>query len=252
MDTLLRDLRYAVRSLRGAPGPAAVAVLALALGIGLTTTVFSIVYGALMTGLPYPDGDRVAIVTRANPSRDITRSSLSIQDFFDYQAAQQSFTAMGGYTQGTVNVSGSGAGDGAMAAERFNGAWFTADVFRVLGMPPLLGRTFTETETAPGGDKVVVLSYTLWQQRYGGNRDIIGRSIRVNGAPYTVIGVMPQRFDFPDRIEIWLPVQDNPLATKRGQGQFLTTVGRLRPGVGLDQASLDVATTAQRLAAEYP
>jgi putative ABC transport system permease protein len=252
MDALSRDLRYAVRSLRGAPGPAAVAVLALALGIGLTTTVFSIIYGALMTGLPYPEGDRVAVVARANPSRDITRTSLSIQDFFDYQVAQKSFTAMGGYTSGTVNVSGSGAGDGATAAERFDGAWFTADVFRVLGVPPLLGRTFAETEAAPGGDKVVVLSYTLWQQRYGGDRDILGRSIRVNGAPYTVIGVMPERFDFPDRVEIWLPVQDNPLATKRGEGQFLTTVGRLRPGVGLDQASLDVATTARRLAAEYP
>ena len=252
MDALLRDLRYAARSLRGAPGPAAVAVLALALGIGLTTTVFSIIYGALMTGLPYPNGDRVAVVTLANPGRDITRSSLSIQDFFDYRAAQQSFTAMGGYTQGTVNVSGSGAGDGATAAERYNGAWFTADVFQVLGVPPLLGRTFRRTEAAPGGDKVVVLSHTVWQQRYGGDRTILGRQIRVNGASYTVIGVMPESFDFPDRIEIWLPEQDDPLATKRGDGQYLTTVGKLKPGVGLDQASLDLATIANRLAAEYP
>ena len=226
--------------------------LALALGIGLTTTVFSIIYGALMTGLPYPNGDRVAVVTLANPGRDITRSSLSIQDFFDYRAAQQSFTAMGGYTQGTVNVSGSGAGDGATAAERYNGAWFTADVFQVLGVPPLLGRTFRRTEAAPGGDKVVVLSHTVWQQRYGGDRTILGRQIRVNGASYTVIGVMPESFDFPDRIEIWLPEQDDPLATKRGDGQYLTTVGKLKPGVGLDQASLDLATIANRLAAELP
>jgi putative ABC transport system permease protein len=252
MDAFLRDLRYAARSLRGTPGPAAVAGVALALGIGLTTTVFSIVYGALMTGLPYPDGDRVAVVSLANPSRDITRSSPSIQDFVDYRAAQRSFTAVGGYTQGTVNVSGSGAGDGATAAERFNGAWVTADLFTVLGVPPLLGRTFTPAEAAPGGDQVVVLSYALWQHRYGGDRDILGRQIRVNGAPYTVIGVMPQRFDFPDRIAIWLPVQDNPLATKRGEGLHLATVGRLRPGVGLDQASLDLATTARRLAAAYP
>jgi predicted permease len=250
MDAFLRDLRYAARSLRGTPGPAAVAVLALALGIGLTTTVFSIVYGAIMTGLPYPDGDRVAVVALANPSRDITRTSPSIQDFVDYQAAQHSFTAMGGYTQGTVNVSGGG--DGATAAERFNGAWFTADVFRVLGVAPLVGRTFSPTEAAPGGEKVVVLSHALWQHRYGGGRDILGRQIRVNGAPYTVIGVMPRGFDFPDRIEIWLPVQDDPLAGKRGEGLHLTTVGKLRPGIGIDQASLDLATTARRLAAEYP
>jgi len=252
MEALLRDLRYAARSLRGAPGPAAVAVLALALGIGLTTTAFSIVYGALMTGLPYPGGDRVAVVTLANPGRDITRTSLSIQDFFDYRAAQQSFTTMGGYTEGTVNVSGSGAGDGATTAERFNGAWFTADVFRVLGVPPLLGRTFGPTEAAPGGDRVVVLSYAVWQHRYAVDRDVLGRQIRVNGASYSVIGVMPQGFDFPDRAEIWLPEQDDPLATKRGEGQYLSTIGKLRPGVGLDEASLDFATTAQRLAAEYP
>jgi putative ABC transport system permease protein len=252
MDALLRDLRYAARSLRGTPGPAAIAIVALGLGIGLTTTVFSIVYGALMTGLPYPDGDRVAVVALANPSRDITRSSPSLQDFIDYQAAQRSFSAMGGYTQGTVNVSGSGAADGATAAERFNGAWCTADLFTVLGVSPLLGRTFTPTEAAPGGEKVVVLSYALWQHRYGGDRDILGRQIRVNGAPYTVVGVMPRRFDFPDRIEIWLPVQDDPLATKRGEGLHLTTVGKLRPGIGPDQASLDLAITARRLAAEYP
>jgi putative ABC transport system permease protein len=252
MDALLRDFRYAVRSLRGAPGPAAVAVLALALGIGLTTTVFSIIYGALMTGLPYPDGNRLAIVTLANPGRNITRSSLSIQDFFDYRASQKSFTTIGGYTEGTVNVSGSGTGDDATTAERFNGSWFTSDVFHVLGVAPLLGRTFSSAEAAPGGDKVAVLSHTLWQHRYGGDRNILGRQIRVNGSAYTVIGVMPQGFDYPDRVEIWLPDQDDPLATKRGDGPYLTTVGRLKPGVNLDEASLDLTTIANRLAAAYP
>ncbi len=228
------------------------AVLALALGIGLTTAAFSIVYGALMTGLPYPGGSRVAVVARANPARDIQRSAISIQDFADYATSQKSFTALGGYTSGTVNVSASGDGADRLAAERFNGSWFTADAFRVLGVPPLLGRTFSAVEAAPGGERVAVLSYSLWQQRYEGDRGILGRPIRVNGDVYSVIGVMPQGFDFPDRMQIWLPLQTDPLATKRGEGQYLVTIGKLRPGVGLKQASADLATTAQRLATTYP
>jgi putative ABC transport system permease protein len=249
---LLRDFRYAARTLSRTPGPAAVAVLALALGIGLTTAAFSIVYGALMTGLPYPGGNRVAVVARANPARDIQRSAVSIQDFFDYATQQKSFTALGGYASGTVNVSASRAGADAPGAERFNGSWVTAHVFRVLGVAPLLGRTFTAAETAPGGERVAVLSYGVWQQRYAGDRAILGQQIRVNGESYSVIGVMPRGFDFPDHIQIWLPLQTDPLATKRGDGQYLVTVGKLRPGVGLAQASLDLAATARRLATAYP
>ncbi len=246
MDALLRDLRYAARTLARTPGPTAVAVLALAIGIGLTTTMFSIIYGGLMRGLPYPGGDRVAVVARANPARDITRSAISIHDFADYRAQQKSFTALGGYTSGTMNVSGT------ERAERVDGAWFTADVFQVLGVSPLLGRTFRADEAAPGGEKVAVLGYEMWQQRYAGDRAILGRQIRVNGEPYTVIGVMPQGFDFPQHIKVWLPLQTDPLATKRGEGQYLIAVGRLAPGVDLARASADIAATARRLAAQYP
>jgi putative ABC transport system permease protein len=249
---VLRDLRHAARTLSRTPGPAGVAVLALALGIGLTTAAFSIVYGALMTGLPYPGGDRVAVIARANPARDIRRSAISIQDFSDYASQQKSFTALGGYTSGTVNISASGAGGGALGAERLNGSWFTADVFQLVGVTPLLGRTFTAAEAAPGGEHVAVLSYGVWQQRYAGDRGILGRQIRVNGESYSVIGVMPRGFDFPDHIQIWLPLQTDPLATKRGDGQYVVTIGKRRPGVGLEQASVDVAATARRLAAAYP
>ena len=249
---LLRDLRYAARTLRKTPGPAAVAAVALALGIGLTTAAFSIVYGALMIGLPYPGGDRIAVVARANPARDVQRGTISIQDFGDYAAQQKSFTALGGYTSGTVNVSPAGAAAGAPAAERLNGSWVTANLFGVLGVTPLLGRTFTATEAAPGGERVAILSYGVWQQRYAGDRAILGQQIRVNGASYSVIGVMPRSFDFPDHIQIWLPLQDDPLATKRGEGQYLVTVGTLRPGVGLVQASIDLAAIARRLATAYP
>ncbi len=246
MNTLRADLRYAVRTLARTPGPALVAAVALALGIGLTTTMFSIIYGGIMQGLPYPGGDRIAVVMRSSQARGVQRSSLPIQDLYDYRAQQRSFTALGGYTSGTVNVSGT------ERAERFDGTWATADVFRALGVPPLLGRTFSPEEAAPGGAKVVVLGYDVWRERYASDPSILGRSLRVNGDPYTVIGVMPQGFDFPDGTTIWLPLQTDPLAGKRGEGQFLVGIGKLKPGVSFQEATADVAATARRLAVQYP
>jgi len=245
MQALLRDVRYAWRSLLRSPGLTIVATLALTLGIGLTTTMFSIVYGALMRGLPYPDGDRIMAIGRSNPAKDIRNQSLPIQDFIDYRKQQQTFTGLAGSTSGTIYVSGD------EKAERFTGAWITANMFDVVGVRPLLGRTFRAGEDTPAGEKVAILSYTMWQQRYGGDKNIIGHQLRVNGAPHTVVGVMPENFAFPDNDQIWVPLQTDPLASPRGQGQFVSVVGKLKPGVSLDQASVDLATISKRLAAEY-
>ena len=245
MQALLRDVRYAWRSLLRSPGLTIVATLALTLGIGLTTTMFSIVYGALMRGLPYPDGDRIMAIGRSNPAKDIRNQSLPIQDFIDYRKQQQTFTGLAGSTSGTIYVSGD------EKAERFTGAWITANMFDVVGVRPLLGRTFRAGEDTPAGEKVAILSYTMWQQRYGGDKNIIGHQLRVNGAPHTVVGVMPENFAFPDNDQIWVPLQTDPLASPRGQGQFVSVVGKLKPGVSLDQANVDLATISKRLAAEY-
>ena len=245
MQALLRDVRYSWRSLLRSPGLTIVATLALTLGIGLTTTMFSIVYGALMRGLPYPDGDRIMAIGRSNPAKDIRNQSLPIQDFIDYRKQQQTFTGLAGSTSGTIYVSGD------EKAERFTGAWITANMFDVVGVRPLLGRTFRAGEDTPAGEKVAILSYTMWQQRYGGDKNIIGHQLRVNGAPHTVVGVMPENFAFPDNDQIWVPLQTDPLASPRGQGQFVSVVGKLKPGVSLDQASVDLATISKRLAAEY-
>src|SRR5262245_41892835 len=219
MQALLRDVRYAWRSLLRSPGLTIVATLALTLGIGLTTTMFSIVYGALMRGLPYPDGDRIMAIGRANPAKDIRNQSLPIQDFVDYRKEQHTFNDLAGSTSGTIYVSGD------EKAERFTGAWITANLFDVVGVRPLLGRTFRAGEDTPAGEKVAILSYTMWQQRYGADRNIIGHQLRANGAPNTVVGVMPENFAFPDNDQIWVPLQTDPLATVRGQGQFLSVVG---------------------------
>src|SRR5215813_12227749 len=136
MQSLLRDVRYGLRSLLKAPGLTAVAVLALTLGIGLTTTMFSIVYGALLKGMPFPDPDQLVAVFRQNLSRGNDRGVTPIHDFLDYRAQQHSFSGIGAYYQGTVNVSG------AEKAERYEGAWITADLFDVLQVRPRLGRAF--------------------------------------------------------------------------------------------------------------
>jgi predicted permease len=245
MHTLLRDIRYGARSLSKSPGLTIVAILALTLGIGLTTTMFSIVYGALMKGLPYPEGDRVMTIVRANPARGITNQSLPIQDFVDFRAQQHSFTGMAAVTSGTIYVSGT------EKAERFDGSWITANTFDLIGVRPILGRNFRAGEDAPSGEHVAILAYSTWKERYSGDPNVVGKNIRVNGVPYTVVGVMPSGFAFPNNDKIWIPLQTDPMASKRGEGQYITAIGKLRPGMSIDQANADMATIAKRLANEY-
>ncbi|HTE46858.1 MAG TPA: ABC transporter permease [Gemmatimonadaceae bacterium] len=245
MQPLLRDVRYGIRSLLKSPGLSFVAVLALTLGIGLTTTMFSIVYGALMKGLPYPDGDRVVIIQRSNPARGIEQQPVPIQDYADYKAQQHSFTELAAFTSGSIYVSG------LEKAERFDGSWITANTFDMISVHPILGRNFRAGEDTPSGEKVAILAYSTWKERYGGDAAIVGKQIRVNGVPFSVVGVMPDGFAFPNNDKIWVPLQTDPLATKRGEGQFVTAAGKLKPGVSLDQAAVDVATISKRLASEY-
>lgn len=246
MRSFARDVRYGLRSLLKSPGLSLVATLALMLGIGLTTTMFSIVYGAMMKGLPYPDGDRVVLIQRANPVRGIQNAGVPIQDYLDYRAQQHAFTDLGAYTSGTVFVSGE------EKAERFDGSWITANTFDVLGVHPALGRAFRAGEDSPHGEKVAILAYATWRERYNGDRDIIGRTIRVNGVPTVVVGVMPEGFAFPQNDRIWLPLQTDPQATTRDKSQTLSVFGKLKPGMSLDAATVDAATIAARLATAYP
>ncbi|HEX9938692.1 MAG TPA: ABC transporter permease [Longimicrobium sp.] len=243
--SLLQDLRYGARKLVHNPGVSAISVITLALGIGLTTTMFSIVYGAMMRGLPFENGDRVVTIRRSNPVADQTEMDVTLHDFNDYRAQQRSFEGLGGFTNGTITVSGS------EKPERFDGAFVTANTFELLRARPHLGRTFRAGEDAVGAPAVVILGYHLWQNRYGGDRGIIGRTIRVNAEPAEVVGVMPDGFAFPASEEIWVPMK-RPLPATRGEGGDLFAFGRLKPGVSLDQANVEVAGIARRLAQQYP
>lgn len=246
MQALLRDIRYGLRSLAGHPGLVIVATVALTLGIGLTTTMFSITYGALMKGLPYPEGDRIVRMVRNRPETGSNRMGTPIGDFVEYRDQQRTMSPLAAYYSGTVNVSGDG------DAERFRGAFVTAPTFDVTRVRPHLGRSLQPGEDAPGGERVAVLGYGMWQRRFGADSSVIGRVLRANGVPHTIVGVMPEGYRFPDDAAIWLPLQLDPVGLPRGQGQWLTVVGRLREGVSEAQASADVDAVAARLATTWP
>jgi predicted permease len=242
-----RDIRFGVRSLLRSPAVMIVATVALALGIALTTTMYSVIYGMLLKGLPYDEPDRIAFVLEASPTRSVDEQAVSVQDFADFRAQQHSFESFGAYYLGNVTVSGQG------LAEQLGAAWMTQDAFDLTRVRPMLGRTFLPGEDAPGGRAVAVLSYAAWRERFGADSGAIGQSIRVNGQPVTVVGVMPEGFSFPYvGARLWLPMQMDPVATPRGRGRGLNVVGRLRDGVSFEAAQLELNTIAARIAAEHP
>ena len=246
MNALFRDIRYGFRSLTQSPLLAVVATLALTIGIALTTTMFSILYGALMKGLPFDDGDRIVMVRRSDLREQPDNNfDVSIQDYVDYKAQQKTLEEIAGSTSGTINISG------ADKAERYSGTWITANAFDILRVRPVLGRGFLPGEDKPGGARVIVLGYDMWQKRFGGRSDVLSTTVRANGVPYSIVGVMPEKFAFPNNTQLWLPFQGDPLIGKRGQGQSLETFGRLKAGVTMDQASADFASIAGRLAKDY-
>jgi predicted permease len=245
MQALLRDVRYGLRSLSKHPGLVVVATVALTFGIGLTATMFSITYGALMKGLPFSEGDRIVSMVRSRPETGSNRMGTPIADYVDYRDQQQTMAPLSAYYSGTVNVSGDG------DAERFSGAFVTASTFELTRVRPLLGRVLQAGEDVPGGPRVAVIGYGMWQRRFGGDSSIIGTALRANGIPYTIVGVMPEGYRFPEDAAIWLPLQLDPLGQPRGQGTWLSVSGRLKQGVTMEQATADVDAIARRLAAEY-
>src|SRR5262249_8174625 len=136
-------------------------------------------------------------------------------------------------------------------AERFDGSWVSANMFDIIGVRPLLGRTFRTGEDTPSGEKVAILSYAMWRERYNSNANVIGKQIRVNGVPFSVVGVMPDGFAFPNNDKIWVPLQVDPLEGKRGEGQYVQAFGKLKSDVSLDKATVELTMIAKRLGAEY-
>ncbi|MDB4873776.1 MAG: permease [Gemmatimonadetes bacterium] len=244
--SLARDIRFGWRSLRTSPGTTAMATIALALGIGLTTVMFTIIYGLLLRGLPFENADRIAMVMEANPSQREEELSLSMHDFFAFRDAQKSFETFGAWGATTVNIAGD------ERPERVNAARVTAATLSAARVRPLLGRAVRADDEVPGGELVVVLSYSLWRDRYASDSSVVGRAVRINGQPATVVGVMPNGFEFPRDAKLWLPLRLDPATSPWGSGTHVNGVARLRAGVTFEQANTELASIAKRIAAEHP
>ena len=217
------DFRYSVRMLWKNPGFTAVAVIALALGIGANTAIFTVVDGVLLQPLPYPQPDRMMKLGRLYPGNNYGFSN-SIPKYMTWRQNHvfESITLYGQSTPG-MNL---GSKD---HPEQVKGAQVSEGYFRVFGVAPAFGRTFAAAEDFPNGPKVAVLSYNLWQSRFGGDRAIVGRSIPLNNEPYTVIGILPKGFESDPPADVWMPLQADPNSTN--QGHYLAVAGRLKPGV---------------------
>ena len=246
MSSFLSELRFAFRSLRTQPGLSAIGILALAMGIGFTTIMFSIVFGALYRGLPFPDGERIYHLSTTNPSRGDGQLGVLIHDLVDWRQQQRSFEGLAAFYQGTINVSG------VDRPERYDGGFMSANSFRLLGVQPFLGRDFRPEDDVPGAPQALILGYHVWRDRYGSDPGVIGQDVRVNGQPGTIVGVMPEGFRFPVLQEVWIALQADPLADARGEGRQLSVFGKMRDGVTQEEAETDLTGISRRLAQAYP
>jgi putative ABC transport system permease protein len=246
--SLLQDLRFAVRLMIKDRWFTAIAVVALALGIGVNATVFTFVNAVLIRGLPFNDPDRIMSLAERNMARG-TDFGVSWPDFQDWREAQKTLSGIAAFNGTTMNVSDEG-----RVPERYIGPYVTANTFGLIGQRPLLGRDFLPDDDKPGASPVAILGNSIWKTRYGGEAGILGRTIRINDVPTTVVGVMPEGMKFPLNADLWLPLSSMPnLATlKRSQRFALQVFGRLGPGVTPQRVQAEFASIAARLAHDFP
>jgi putative ABC transport system permease protein len=242
MRTILKDIRYGVRSLARHPGFTAVAVITLALGIGANTAIFSVVNAVLLRPLPFDDPERIVWLWDTQPQ--LPTAPTALPEFLGWKEQNRSFEQLAAFQGGNMFLD---AGDGTTDTPV---GLVTPELFSVFHVSPILGRTFTNEETLPGRFRVAVLSHSMWQSRFGSDRNVSGRTIQLNGAAYTIIGVMPAGFSYPDRAELWRPLPIDPAKLDPGP-HYLKVVGRLKPGVTLVQAQADMSTIAARLSEQY-
>ncbi|HKQ52489.1 MAG TPA: ABC transporter permease [Pyrinomonadaceae bacterium] len=248
MGTLAQDLRYAVRMLIKRPGFTAVAVLTLALGIGANSAIFSVVNAVLLRPLPFAEPDRL-VYAEGGDLRDGSKAgSISPPDFLDYREQNHVFERLAAFMPMSFTVTGDGS-----ASERVSAALVSHGFFETLGTMPLPGgRTFLAEEELDGRNTVAILSYGLWQRRYAGDPKIVGKTIAVNGETATIVGVMPQGFEYPREAQLWYPIPFKGPETSTRRFHFLRGVGLLKPGVTLAQAQADINSIARQLERQYP
>ncbi|HWS52912.1 MAG TPA: ABC transporter permease [Pyrinomonadaceae bacterium] len=248
VEEMWQDLRYGARKLRKSPGFSLVAVMTLALGIGANTAIFSVVNAVLLRPLPFEQPEQLVKVFGTNARRSSFSRPHSYPNFSDLRAQNQSFEALAAYTGSTSALSG---GD---APEQITGVVSSGDIFRVLKAEPLMGRLLAPEDERPGGAAVAVISHGLWQRRFGGDPDIVGRLVKLDGREREIVGVTRDDFSFEfvtAAADFWMPIDPASSVYQQRGAIFLEAIGRLRPGVSVEQASADLGVVASRLEQQY-
>jgi putative ABC transport system permease protein len=246
METFIQDLRYGVRVLLKSPGFTATAIIALALGIGANTAVFSVVNTVLLKPLPYKNSDRLILMFGASLETGQVSGSVSPPDFVDYRQQNTTLERLAAVTGASFSLTGGG------EPERIQSARVSEGFFETFGIDPLYGRTFTSEEEQAGRDQVVILGNGIWQRRFGADPSLLGQTIMLNDKSYTVVGIMPQGFQYPRDVELWVPFAFGIPQTSVRRFHYLRPVGLLKPGVSLQQAQSDFTSIARRLSEQYP
>src|SRR5579863_1410837 len=247
MDTLIQDLRYAGRILAKNPGFTSLAVLTLALGLGANTALFSVVNGVLLNPLPYPHPEQLVTLYESKPNFD--SGSISYPNFVDWQRNNHTFSSMA--VRRNYSFSLTGVGD----PERLQASFVTCDFFRLLDVNPVIGRHFGPDDDRQRAAPVALISAGLWKRKFGSSREVLGKSLTLDGTAYTIVGVIPQ-LDLPlvSGRDVYVPLIQwtNPLLMRRGAGLGIDGIGRLKRGVTIDQARADMARVSDDLTVAYP
>ncbi len=247
MDSIIKDIRYGLRGLLKRPGFTAVALIALALGIGANTAIFSLVNAVLVQPLPFKEPDRLVWMW-GNIRQGGNRASVSPLDFLDYRQQNTAFEQFAASYSIPLAVNLTGNGE----PERLVSAGVTGNYFDALGVQPAMGRSFVLDNEKPGNDQVTVLSYALWQRRFGGDPNIVNKTVLLDGKSCLVLGVMPKNFNFPQAAELWIPMSFERPGMKQRKAHFLRPIGRLKPGITMAQAQADTDAIARNLESLYP
>lgn len=245
MELLFQDLRFALRNLKSHPAFAIVAIVTIALGIGANTAIFSVVNAVLLKDLPYAEPDRLVRVWSTNAERGIELGLMSPPDIADYESRNGTFAGLAAYSEAEMTMVEP---DGSVV--KVTGTWAGDNLFTVLGVNPILGRNLTPDDGVAGAPRVMLLGYGFWQSRFAGNADVIGKTLTLEEALYTVVGVMPASFDFPRSSSVWL---NRHLMSYPGRyARWMDVVGRLAPAMDVDNARADLTEIAVQLQTEYP
>jgi predicted permease len=249
-DDMFQDLRYGMRILLKKPGFTAIAVITLALGIGANTAILTVVDAALLRSLPYGNPDRLVQIWETRRTAEIKQLDASYPDYIDWSQQSEVIEGICGYT----GWGGSFTLTGRSEAERVEGSRVTASFFSVLGIEPILGRTFLPDEDGPSAESTVVLGYTLWKRRFGADPNIVGQTLTLDGSGYTVLGVLPRSFQFAPmgKAELWVPLRPSSVQLDRRFLHWLDVIARLKPGVSLEQAQARMSAIAARIEQENP